>query len=467
MFLLEAKDAEDWGYRGEGAANVVMGYHGTSPEFIGKVLRVQKASPDKPNCSSLEKDAPLLSVEEQVLWSELQEVVASNSKEILAQGYAQHVIGPLLGSDHVDPGTRVCVSKEFLEALDQNIYKERPEWRIRDSRINVQSGLALLMSDHASFSQGLDGAAPCISVEIKPKCGFLPCSSFISSENHLKRLVSRFLMHQHLKLSQKEVASISKYCPTDLFSESRDRIHQAIVGLLETPQNNLRIFLNGSLVFGGLGGYAEEGLLDGSITEQAVQYLEDILEDVMTCQKGERMSCFKDLITESLIETRMLSKLLAVQKMDLYDIEGTIHAYFNIMRKPCQICTCSSDESDSQMQTHIHDYFTSLSLEESRRVVRDFLVATTAKDCSLMLTFQPVNHDATDVNSLDGNNMMHFTATNQTFRFKAHYLDLDLKRLEKMIHYYKLDQKIVSTYTRMHGTKRISNHEDSEMCESL
>ncbi|GLJ09623.1 hypothetical protein SUGI_0112930 [Cryptomeria japonica] len=447
VFLLEAKDAEEWGYRGEGAANVVMGYRGTSPEFVGKVLRVKKASPDKPNHSSSEKSAPLLSVEEQVLWSELQELVSSNSKEILAQGYAQHVIGPLLGSDHVDPGTLVCVSKEFLEALDQNIYKKRPEWRIRDTRINLQSGYALLMSDHATFSQGLDGAAPCISVEIKPKCGFLPCSSFISSENHLKRLVSRFAMHQHLKLSQQEVASISKYCPIDLFSESRDRIHQAIGGLLEIPQNNLWIFLNGSLIFGGLGGYAEEGLLNGSITEQAVQNLEDILENVMTCQKGEQMTCFKDLITESILETRMLSKLLAVQKMDLYDIEGAIHEYFNIIRKPCQICTCSSDESDNQMHNHIHDYFTSLSLEESRRIVCDFLVATTAKDCSLMLTFQPVNHDGTNVNSSDVNNMMHFTATKQTFRFKAYYVDLDLKRLEKLIHYYKLDQKIKQTFT--------------------
>ncbi|XP_057841062.2 inositol-pentakisphosphate 2-kinase isoform X2 [Cryptomeria japonica] len=430
VFLLEAKDAEEWGYRGEGAANVVMGYRGTSPEFVGKVLRVKKASPDKPNHSSSEKSAPLLSVEEQVLWSELQELVSSNSKEILAQGYAQHVIGPLLGSDHVDPGTLVCVSKEFLEALDQNIYKKRPEWRIRDTRINLQSGYALLMSDHATFSQGLDGAAPCISVEIK-------------------------------------VASISKYCPIDLFSESRDRIHQAIGGLLEIPQNNLWIFLNGSLIFGGLGGYAEEGLLNGSITEQAVQNLEDILENVMTCQKGEQMTCFKDLITESILETRMLSKLLAVQKMDLYDIEGAIHEYFNIIRKPCQICTCSSDESDNQMHNHIHDYFTSLSLEESRRIVCDFLVATTAKDCSLMLTFQPVNHDGTNVNSSDVNNMMHFTATKQTFRFKAYYVDLDLKRLEKLIHYYKLDQKIVSIYTRMQGTNGSSNHEDSKMCEPV
>ncbi|KAH9319519.1 hypothetical protein KI387_021288 [Taxus chinensis] len=458
VLLLEAKDAEEWEYRGEGAANVVMVYHGTSLDFLGKVLRVQKTAPMVPNGCSLEMNASLLSTEEQALWSDLREVVAVNLKELLAQAYAQHVIGSLLGSDHVDPGTPVCVSKEFLEALDQNIYDRRPSWRIEATKINLQSGFALLMSDHASFSQGLNGATQCISVEIKPKCGFLPCSKFISSENHLKRSVSRFAMHQHLKFSQQKVACISKYSPLDLFSESRDRIHQAIGELFETPQNNLRIFLNGSLVFGGLGGYAEEGLLNGSITELAVKNLEGLLENVISCQKGECMACFKDLITESLLQSGILSKLLQVQKMDMYDIEGAVHAYFNIIKEPCQICTHSSEEEgnisitekktampnepmkkcteenysfidslssenksnpDNHMQNHIHEYFNSLSLEESRKIVRDFLIATTAKDCSLMLTFQPVHQHAMDVNSLDGNNLIYLTATNQTFRYKA------------------------------------------------
>lgn len=32
--LLEAKDAGDWTYRGEGAANLVLAYKGSSPSFV-------------------------------------------------------------------------------------------------------------------------------------------------------------------------------------------------------------------------------------------------------------------------------------------------------------------------------------------------------------------------------------------------------------------------------------------------
>lgn len=32
--VLEAKDAGDWTYRGEGAANLVLAYTGSSPSFV-------------------------------------------------------------------------------------------------------------------------------------------------------------------------------------------------------------------------------------------------------------------------------------------------------------------------------------------------------------------------------------------------------------------------------------------------
>lgn len=43
------------------------------------------------------------------------------------------------------------------------------------------------------------------SLPPKPKCGFLPFSRFISHVNAVKRCMTRFRMHQALKLHQEEV----------------------------------------------------------------------------------------------------------------------------------------------------------------------------------------------------------------------------------------------------------------------
>eukprot|EP01018_Ginkgo_biloba_P008467 Gb_08527 [translate_table: standard] len=355
----------------------------------------------------------------------------------------------------------IRVSKGFLEALEESICNQRPAWRIEAAKIDLQSDFALLISDHSLFLQGPYNFSPCISIEIKPKCGFLPCSRFISAGNHMKKCVSRFAMHQCLKLAQGQISCISKYSPLDLFSESRDRIHAAINGLFETPQNNLRIFLNGSLILGGLGDYAEHEVSNGSITDSIDKNLEDAFEILMPCQKGDQVACIQELVIETLFKTRILSQLLAVQKMDLYDIEGAIHAYYNIIGKPCDVCTRSSEArntqnagkimSDESMNAHTREdysYLHSLSMEESRNIVRDYLIAATAKDCSLMLTFQPLPDDFTTGNSHDGSNVVYLPSTKQVFRYKACYIDLDLKPLKRMVHYYKLDQNIVSYYIK-------------------
>lgn len=45
----------------------------------------------------------------------------------------------------------------------------------------------------------------------QPKCGFLPASRFIADENYVKRCITRFKMHQALKLHQGKVSFIPCY----------------------------------------------------------------------------------------------------------------------------------------------------------------------------------------------------------------------------------------------------------------
>ncbi|CAN1127031.1 Inositol-pentakisphosphate 2-kinase [Linum perenne] len=99
---LEKKDADDWIYRGEGAANLVLAYSGSSPAFAGKVMRIQKIA--RNGSSEVVQNQPVLTEQERLLWKETKELAASPNKEVAERIFAHLVMGPLLGPKHVDAG---------------------------------------------------------------------------------------------------------------------------------------------------------------------------------------------------------------------------------------------------------------------------------------------------------------------------------------------------------------------------
>lgn len=430
--VLEQNDAADWVYRGEGAANLVLAYTGFSPAFVGKVLRVQKALRNESNCLSR---SAILSAHECLLWKDSKDLVSSPTREVATHRYVRHVMIPLLGADHVDAGIRADVSKEFLESVEKNVLCQRPAWRVHAAKVDILCDSALLMSDHSVFPHGIGKVGPCISVEIKPKCGFLPFSKFIADGNAVKKAVSRFRMHQVLKLQQEEISQISDYDPLDLFSGTKDRIQKAIEDLFATPQNNFRVFLNGSLVFGGLGGGTEGTRF---VTGEA---FEDVLKCLIQADNGLRTSTFIRLVAATVYKSKVLNQLLQVQKLDNIDIEGAIHAYYNIASQPCMVCRYLGEENASHLYASLH----SIPLDESLKIVRDYLIAATAKDCSLMISFRPRGDGDPGLLYSD----VYLDSTDQSFDYKAYFIDLDMKPLKKMKYYYELDQKIVSCYNQM------------------
>lgn len=427
--ILRQNDAADWVYKGEGAANLVLAYIGSSPTFAGKVIRIQKAAN---NCDWCLNGKSFLTTHEMLLWRDDKELISSPKKEYLEQLYITQVMSPLLGPKHVDAGIRVLVSREFLECVEKNLICQRPAWRVDAAKVDTSHESVLLLNDHSLFPDGIGKGNACLSVEIKPKCGFIPTSRFITERNAIKRRISRFRMHQVLKLRQKEISEFSEYDPLDLFSESKDKICKAIKALYATPQNNLRVFLNGSLVFGGLGGGTD------STSIATGQAFEEALKGVIQAEDGLRTSSFIKLVAEAIYNSRVLDRVLDVQKLDNLDIEGAIHAYYNIISQPCTVCKELDKERVSLRRTSLH----SISLEESLNIVKDYLIAATAKDCSLMISFIP--KEEIDLGS--SYNYISLESTNQSFYYKAYFLDLDLKPLKKMEEYYELDKKIVTSY---------------------
>ncbi|KAK6939489.1 Inositol-pentakisphosphate 2-kinase [Dillenia turbinata] len=437
--VLGAEDAKDWVYRGEGAVNLVLAYTGSSPPFVGKVLRIPKA----PKSNVEHADGPsMLTTHECLLWRDVKDLASSPNREIAKQLYVERVMCPLLGAEFIDVGVRIFVSKEFLELVEENVHCQRPAWRVDASKVNTLCDSAILMSDHSIFSNGTLKGEPCISVEIKPKCGFLPSSTFIAEANCIKQSAPRFRMHQVLKLQQQEVSQISEYNPLDLFSGSMDRIQKAIKALFTMPQNNFRVFLNGSLIFGCLGRVSDGASL---VDEDS---FEDAIKSLFHAEKGLRTTDFLKLVSEAIYKSKVLDRLLEVQKLDSYDIEGAIHAYYNIVSEPCVICKNLNEDTLSTRYDSLH----SISLDESLKIVRNYLIAATAKDCSLMTSFRTTEEG----NRESASSNINLESTNQSFEYKLYLIDLDMKPLEKMVQYYKLDQSIVNFYNQMMKLELVS-----------
>ncbi|XP_020400430.1 inositol-pentakisphosphate 2-kinase IPK1 isoform X1 [Zea mays] len=400
--VLQAADAKDWVYKGEGAANLILSYTGSSPSMLGKVLRLKKILKNK---SQRAPSCIVFSSHEQLLWGHIPELVESVKQDCLAQAYAVHVMSQHLGANHVDGGVRVRVSRDFLELVEKNVLSSRPAGRVNASSIDNTADAALLIADHSLFSGNPKGSS-CIAVEIKAKCGFLPSSEYISEDNTIKKQVTRYKMHQHLKFYQGEISKTSEYNPLDLFSGSKERICMAIKSLFSTPQNNLRIFVNGSLAFGGMGGGA-----DSVHPADTLKCLEDLSKI-----SGLKLPDFTELLSETIFRSEVLGNLLATQKLDDHDIEGVIHLYYNIISQPCLVCKNLTDVELLRKYTFLH----SLPLDKSLKIVRDFLISATAKDCSLMISFRPRENGSTD-SEYDS---VFLESVKRTYEYKVYYCEI-------------------------------------------
>ncbi|KAL8542275.1 hypothetical protein ACS0TY_003222 [Phlomoides rotata] len=173
------------------------------------------------------------------------------------------------------------------------------------------------------------------------------------------------------------------------------------------------------------------------------------LKSVILAKDGMHAEYFRELVAETVFNSRLLDRLLEVQKLDTIDIEGAIHAYYDIVSKSCMVCRNKGSNKLSTRYSTIH----SMPMDEKLRVVRDYLISATAKDLSMMVSFMPKRN-----NDLESPHKVVFLeSSQQVFYYKASFIDLDMKPLEKMEYYYKLDQKIVCCY------KKSLDHGDSKM----
>ncbi|GAB0096011.1 Inositol-pentakisphosphate 2-kinase [Sergentomyia squamirostris] len=233
-------DRNDLVYRAEGNANLVLAI-----PHMQQVLRLGK--------SSRNSDHP------------------SNDHVIMVTEYGR-IMSSLFTADFTIEPKLVFLRIPNYQSLNNWLNQFRPSMRC-DKEIKCRAGilypdLAILRRDLLPENIQVKGETYC--VEIKPKQGWiLPKDILEALFPDSDGQFCRFCAMQYLKLVRQTIKRVSNYCPIDLFSGDRTRMLKALQGLVETPQNNFRMWRSGHLIYG-------DGLDSARFREA--------LEDVM-CQR--------------------------------------------------------------------------------------------------------------------------------------------------------------------------------------
>lgn len=334
-------------------------------------------------------------------------------------------------------------------------------------------------------------------VEIKPKQGWTAFGR--NGESILKRhnlkfhddvRLCRFCCMQYLKLSKGSVKEVSKYCPIDLFSGLPHRMHRAILGLIETPQNNLRIFKNGNLIYGDKTGTFEESedifsTLKANKVEKhrhrkmlADLLVKILLKDYDDCHRhSDHMDLIKNVPSpamdeetsidycnreevvllssldknktncdvidynklpmgcalRSILDTQLLAKK-SLSNIDEFDETRTLSQYIDgILKKQnsfLHVAATQAEASETGLQHY--DKF------------EQYLIGATALDCSMMVVFKEFNRNDEDVH-INENHLITFNGRQYISNISV--MDLDPKAPTHFLKYLKQTESSMVVFT--------------------
>ncbi|EKM61589.1 uncharacterized protein PHACADRAFT_83082 [Phanerochaete carnosa HHB-10118-sp] len=413
---IRATSPRNWKYIAEGGSSIVFSYTGPPhPSFDDMALRLRKALLSSP--SRLVSPSSLtLQVED---------------PEDPAIAFQREVVARVLPAEYLLRLEAVEVSHAWLEELAALTEERRPTERRAKGAIDVHKRRAVLTRDL------VDGRV--FTVEIKPKWGFLPSPTHLAPDTaSVKTTTCRFCMHAHTRgVLDADVAQA--YCPLDLFSGEEVRVRQALHALWDAwvstsgMANSLRIFVQGQTV--------RPDASPLSIQPLASQLG---LPDEFTLFTVR--DAFVSQVLPLLLETSLLRILSNLQStLDPLDIEGLslLWSRANPSREPLQ--TQSPDDGapsapplgSGLSDPTIDDWkqFLGIYLAKNSQMDHDhpdiadlkyyclaYLLSATFKDCSIMFRIPE-----------DG-------------RGSISVIDLDIKPIDRLQKWEKLDREIVEVY---------------------
>ncbi|KAK5816725.1 inositol-pentakisphosphate 2-kinase [Linnemannia elongata] len=490
--ILELYRVDYWKYRAEGNANIVLQYIGPHSRFRNTVLRLRKTNRLDASGTGLEGTN----------FGDGTMPMKNLTKE---SHFATEVIGLLLGQEFVEQLIAVALPPGFLSSLALAMESSRPESR-RQKGIDLAQSVGFLAMDHTRFIKSSSGQSD-FAVEIKPKWGFLTKSAFLRKDQDIKRRKCRFCMYQHQKIKTGQEYTLSKYCPIDLFSGTELLVQDAVDSLVDTPQNNLRLFVDG----------LQQPVSRESMTQclsAPSKSTTTQLQEQQQKLKPERMEgddpvdyvkvdsgpvSLTDVLTKILIESPLLRRLGRLQQaLDSLDVE-TVHQLYTYLveRDSVHLPEPTVEEfletaeafmgrtDMNAMMTEDQDTFESHNaaglgfepeddLEELPKplqlhFIREFLLSATLKDCSILITIQrdtstaavttPPNATSSSRLEVEAGSPEFHEACHQIkvkeemFVYKITCIDLDPKKMTSVPMYLKKDRAIVNHYLATVGDR--------------
>ncbi|KAI0078850.1 hypothetical protein K474DRAFT_1706046 [Panus rudis PR-1116 ss-1] len=401
---------KDWKYISEGGSSIVFSYVGPPhPSFNGTALRLRKVNHEP--------------TESEILL--LKDVEEPDDPTIIFQ---HRIIERLVPKEYLPVLESVKLHRPWLEDLAMLVEEHRPKERRQADRIDITKKKAVLATDLVG-GKGL-------AVEIKPKWSFLPSSAHLSPNSvSIKTRTCRFCMHSHLKAGEGEDVSLG-YCPLDLYSGEEERVKKALVALWDVwigssgSVNNLKVFVDGHIL--------RPSTLPSSIAPLAQQILSSSETEPTLDRVRDQ---FVAELLPLLLGTPVLETLSTHQrKLDILDIEGLVALWQKAYSSPeyAQIPPYGTGLTQPTL-TELEQFVTLYQTKHDtmdhthpdpanlRYYIIAHLLSATFKDCSIILRIHPG----------EGSDL-------PTKRIAV--IDLDVKSVDRLGKWEKLDRKIVENY---------------------
>lgn len=158
----------------------------------------------------------------------------------------------------------------------------------------------------------------------------------------------------------------------------------------------------------------------------------------------------------------VLQKLVSIQALDEHDIAGVSPLYGHVVQQLESSSTIDAEPSPSaaeNMHTSAlqpHDTYIQQLLDlgwsQQMKILQNYLLATTAKDCSVMIALQTVQQanlqhvlEGSDTQLHDNGSPWQTvrSPTLMSTRFKLTVVDLDRKHHAKIVAHHRLDQELM------------------------
>ena len=227
-----------------------------------------------------------------------------------------------------------------------------------------------------------------MSVEIKPKGGYLATSPLVLPAHRCKFSHSRYYLQQQLMergfvrkgwhrneesdtASNQQVFTRSSYSPLDLFSGNFAKMSGALKELSKSMQNNFRVWCDGDQIFGEY-----ETLAQTKYQELLIRVLgtKDHNPNITADAKSTLLDLIVSVVATVLDRETLLEGLLSLQLLDAIDGDGAVLVY----RRLVSLCGGSQSEVEKALEQHYllrdESFLSTTSLDGNS--TRDILVSS-------------------------------------------------------------------------------------------